>query len=86
VSTPVDVQVNKFNSASANYQLKAVLVNPDAVNIWTVGGANISTQQTLTSTAAYGSNLNFPVAITIPFTTASGTVVSNTISYLATAN
>jgi hypothetical protein len=86
VSTPVDVQVNKTNSASANYVLKAVLVTADATNTWTVGGSNISTQQTLTSTGAYGSNLNFPVAITIPFTTPSGTLISNTISYVATAN
>lgn len=86
VSTPVDVQVNKVNSASANYVLKAVLVTPDATNTWTVGGNNIGTQQTLTSTGAYGSNLNFPVAITIPFATPSGTLISNTISYLATAN
>jgi hypothetical protein len=87
VSTPVDVQVNKTNSASANYVLKVILAVADTTNTWSVGGsANINTQQTLTSTGAYGSNLNFPVAITIPFTTASGTLISNTINYAATAN
>ena len=41
---------------------------------------------TITATGAYAANSNFPVAITVPFTTASGTVISNTINYTATAN
>jgi hypothetical protein len=87
VSTPVDVQVNKTNSASANYRLTAQLGAADNTNTWTVGGSpNINTVQTLTSTGAYSSPLNFPVAITIPFTTASGTVITGTINYTATAN
>jgi hypothetical protein len=87
VSTPVDVMVSKTNSASANYVLTAKLAAADTTNTWTVGGSgNINSVQTLTSTGAYGSNLNFPVAITIPFTTASGTVISGTINYAATAN
>ncbi len=88
VSSAVDVLVSKTNSASANYKLTAQLNSADAVNSWTVGGVavtNASAAQ-ITATGAYGSNLNFPVAITIPFTTASGTAISNVITYSATAN
>jgi hypothetical protein len=88
VSSAVDVLVSKTNSASANYTLKAQLGSADAVNNWTVGGIAVSNaaQSTVTATGAYAANSNFPVAITVPFTTASGTLISNTISYLATAN
>ena len=88
VSSAVDVLVSKTNSASANYTLKAQLGSADAVNSWSVGGIGVTSaaQSTLTATGTYGSNTNFPVAITIPFTTASGTLISNTINYTATAN
>src|SRR5882724_3454769 len=88
VSTPVDVLVTKANSASANYTLKAQLGAADAVNTWQVGGNTVTSaaQATITATGAYAANNNFPVAITIPFTTANGTVISNTINYTATAN
>ena len=88
VSSAVDVLVSKTNSASANYTLKAQLGAADATNNWAVGGVAVTSaaQSTLTATGAYGSNANFPVAITIPFTTASGTLISNTINYTATAN
>lgn len=88
VSSAVDVQVTKTNSASANYTLKAQLGAADAVNTWKVGGVTVTNaaQATLTATGTYAANTNFPVAITIPFTTASGTLISNTINYQATAN
>jgi hypothetical protein len=88
VSSAVDVQVSKTNSASANYTLQAQLGAADAVNTWTVGGVAVTSagQSTLTATGAYTANANFPVAITVPFTTASGTLISNTINYTATAN
>jgi hypothetical protein len=88
VSSAVDVLVTKTNSASANYTLKAQLGSADAVNTWAVGGVAVTNaaQSTLTATGTYAANSNFPVAITVPFTTASGTLISNTISYLATAN
>jgi hypothetical protein len=88
VSSAVDVQVSKTNSASANYTLKAQLGTADAVNTWSVGGVAVTSaaQSTLTATGAYAANANFPVAITVPFTTASGTSISNTINYVATAN
>lgn len=88
VSSAVDVLVSKTNSASANYTLKAQLGSADATNTWQVGGVTVTNaaQATLTATGTYASNSNFPVAITIPFTTASGTNISNTINYTATAN
>jgi hypothetical protein len=88
VSSPVDVQVSKTNSASANYTLKAQLGTADATNTWSVGGVAVTSaaQSTLTATGAYAANSNFPVAITVPFTSASGTTISNTINYVATAN
>jgi hypothetical protein len=88
VSSAVDVLVSKTNSASANYTLKAQLGAADAVNTWQVGGSTVTNAAaaTVTATGAYASNSNFPVAITVPFTTASGTAISNTINYTATAN
>jgi hypothetical protein len=89
VSSAVDVMVTKVNSASANYTLKAQLTALDAINNWTVGGIAVTSgafSLPITATGAYASNLNFPVAITIPFTTASGTPISNSINYQATAN
>lgn len=88
VSSAVDVLVSKTNSASANYTLKAQLGAADAVNTWTVGGVAVTNaaQSTLTATGTYAANSNFPVAITVPFTSASGTSISNTINYVATAN
>jgi hypothetical protein len=88
VSSAVDVNVTKTNSASANYTLKAQLGAADAVNTWAVGGVAVTNaaQSTITATGTYAANSNFPVAITIPFATASGTAISNTINYQATAN
>ncbi|HWZ42144.1 MAG TPA: hypothetical protein VNW97_01635 [Candidatus Saccharimonadales bacterium] len=88
VSSAVDVNVTKANSASANYTLKAQLGAADATNTWQVGGVTVTNAAaaTVTATGAYATNNNFPVAITVPFATASGTVISNTINYTATAN
>jgi hypothetical protein len=88
VSTPVDVQVSKANSASANYTLKAQLGSADAVNTWQVAGTTVTNaaQATITATGAYAANTPNTIAITVPFATASGTVISNTINFTATAN
>jgi hypothetical protein len=88
VSSAVDVLVNKANSSSATYTLTAQLGTADATNTWTVGGVTVTNAAaaTVTSTGAYAANSNFPVAITIPFTTASGTSISNKINYTATSN
>jgi hypothetical protein len=88
VSTPVDVLVTKSNSASANYTLKAQLNSADATNTWAANGASFTnaTAGTATATGAYGSNVPVTLAITIPFTTASGTAISNVVNFTATAN
>ena len=88
VSTPVDVFVSKFNSNSATYTLTAQLGTADATNTWSVGGVAVSNAaaSTVTATGAYATNNALPVAITVPFTTASGTTINNTISYTATSN
>jgi hypothetical protein len=88
VSTPVDVLVSKSNSASANYTLKAQLGAADAVNTWQVAGNTVTSaaQATITASGTYGSNAAEAIAITVPFTTASGTLISNTINFAATAN
>ena len=87
VTSAVDVLVSQVNSNSANYTLKAQLNAADATNTWTINNSgSLNTQQTLTATGTYGSKTNFPVSITIPFTSASGTSISNTINYVASAN
>lgn len=88
VSSPVDVFVDKANVASANYTLKAQLNAADAVNTWSVGGVPVTNAAaaTITATGAYTSNVPETVALTIPFSTASGTNISNAINFTATAN
>jgi S-formylglutathione hydrolase FrmB len=88
VSTPVDVLVTKANSSSANYTLKAQLGAADATNTWAVAGNTITSAaaSTITATGTYGNNASESIAITIPFTEASGTAISNTINFTATSN
>jgi hypothetical protein len=87
VSSPVDVKVTAANSASANYTLAAVLNTVDNTNTWTISGSgNLNTPQTLTGTGAYGANTPETVTISIPFSDPSGTSISNTIKFTATAN
>lgn len=88
VSTPVDVNVTKSNSASANYTLTAQLGTADATNSWAVATKPITNASatTITATGSYATNAAEAIAITIPQTTASGTVISNTINFVATAN
>ena len=64
-----------------------LVFNSDASGLALSSGAGTNAaQSTLTATGTYAANSNFPVAITVPFTTASGTLISNTINYVATAN
>ncbi len=86
VSTPFDVHVDKFNSASSNYTLKAQLASADAVNTWTVGGTAVSSaaQSTITATGAYGADVAYALALTIPFSSSAS--INNTVNFVATAN
>ena len=88
ISSAVDVLVTKTNSASANYTLESPAGfggRSEHLGSRRRGVTNAA-QSTLTATGTYAANSNFPVAITVPFTTASGTLISNTINYVATAN
>lgn len=88
VSTPVDVLVSKTNTASTSYTLTTQLSTADAVDTWAANGAAFTnaTPGTATATGTYGSNVPVTLAITIPFTTASGTTISNIVNFTATAN
>lgn len=87
VSTPFDVHVDKSNSSSANYTLKAQLGSADAVNTWALSGTAISSasQSTLTATGAYGADAPYTLALTVPFSSAAPSI-NNTINFVATAN
>ncbi len=88
VSSPFDVNVTKANSASSNYTLTAQLAAADAVNTWTVGGTAVTSASaaSITTTGAYATNVPFVLALTVPFTVADATVISNTINFTATGN
>ncbi len=88
VSSPFDVFVSKANLTSANYTLKAQLNAADATNTWQVQGVTVTSgaAATITGTGTYDSNNQLTLALTIPFTTASGTSISNSINFTATAN
>ncbi|HYX53914.1 MAG TPA: hypothetical protein VE783_10730 [Candidatus Limnocylindrales bacterium] len=88
VSSPFDVNVAKANLTSANYTLKAQLNAADATNTWQVGGVTVTSAAaaTITGTGSYDTNNAFTLALTIPFTTASGTSISNSLNFTATAN
>jgi hypothetical protein len=68
--------------------LTAQLGSADTTNTWAVGGNTVTNAAatTLTASGAYGSNTAEAIAITVPFTTSSGTLITNTISFTATAN
>ena len=88
IQTPFNVAVVKSNSSSANFTLRAQLQNADAVNAWAVGGITITNASAtnITTTGAYGAaGTAFNLALTIPFTEASG-LISNTVNFSATAN
>lgn len=88
VSSPFDVNVAKANLTSANYTLKAQLNAADATNTWQVQGVTVTSgaAATVTGTGTYDTDNQLTLALTIPFTTASGTSISNSINFTATAN
>jgi hypothetical protein len=93
VSTPVDVYVDGANVTTASgFSLTAQLLVADAVNTWKVRAVPVTNASpaTIYSTSGnkgpYATNNSTIVAVTIPFTTAATTVVSNTINFVATAN
>lgn len=86
-STPFQVQVSLANSSSANYTLTAQLGTADATNTWKVNSVTVTSASpaTITATGSYGSSTSYPLALTIPYSEAAGSI-SNTLAFVATAN
>jgi hypothetical protein len=85
-SSPFDINVAEENSASATYTLAAALgaTSPDT---FAVDATTLSTSsQTITATGAYASNAVHTLALTVPFSVASGTVINSNVNFTATAN
>jgi hypothetical protein len=85
-SSPFDIAVTEENSASASYTLAALLsaTSPDT---FAVDAVTLSTaSQTITATGVYASNATHTLALTVPFSVASGTAISSTVNFTATAN
>jgi hypothetical protein len=85
-SSPFDITVAEENSASATYTLAALLsaTSPDT---FAVDAVTLSTtSQTITATGAYATNAPHTLALTVPFSVASGTVISDSVNFTATAN
>jgi hypothetical protein len=88
VSSPVQVVVQASNSSSANYSLTAQLASNDGLS-WQVNGVSVTNGSAapITATGAYGATgTAMPIAVTVPFATASGTPINNSIAFIATAN
>jgi hypothetical protein len=86
-SSPFDVKVTKANSTSANYTLAASLNSSDSTNTWLVDSTTLTTTaQNVTTSGAYGSDAAHTLYLTIPFSEADGTLISNTVNFTATAN
>ncbi|MGH9544787.1 MAG: hypothetical protein ACRD23_06180 [Terriglobales bacterium] len=86
LSTPFDVDVEIANLTSANYSLTAQLQSADATNTWKLGATTITNASaaTLTGTGSYGVTV-YTFTLTIPFSETAG-AISNTMSFVATAN
>ncbi len=85
ISTPFDVEVEKYNGASANYSLVATLANPDGTNGWALTGTAVTNGANANlGTNAYGSTA-YTLQLTVPFASAAG-AISNTINFTAAAN
>jgi len=88
VSSPFGVNVRKANSSSANYTLTAVLNGVDSTNAWQVSGVAVmnGAASTITTSGSYDNDVSNTVAVTIPFSTANGTAIDNSIGFTASAN
>ena len=88
-STPVLIVVNAADSSSSAFTLTATVSTPTNGEKLAVGtsAALSSTATQITTTGTYGSAGNeFPVYLGIPNTTADNTSLTDTISFIATAN
>lgn len=88
LSTPFDVKVTKTGlPASANYTMTAQLKNSALTYTWKLGAVTLSSAapSTITAAGAYGSATAYTFSLTIPFSTAAGSV-NNTLDVIVTAN
>jgi hypothetical protein len=91
LNTTIDVNVSKgaldvLDVLSTSYTLSAKLQAADAQNTWKWNSVTLSTTAaTITSAGAYASTTPYSFSLTIPFSTAAGTI-SNTIQMTAVAN
>ncbi len=84
LATPFDIRVDLANSISTAYTLNAALSTADAINIWTVGGVNISagTPYALTAAGVYATATPYTLVLSVPATATAG-LISNTINFSA---
>lgn len=92
VSAPVNVVVNQFNGSSTKFTLTAELGTADTTNFWAVGSETnaLSSSSATTIVSAggtYGSTGNLEtVYLGVPTSSANSTSISNSISFVVTAN
>jgi hypothetical protein len=87
LSTPFDVYVALANPspASSTYALGAKLATADSVNTWTLNTTALSTtSQNVFTNGTYQSNVSVAFKLTVPFSEAGGTAISNTVDLTAT--
>ena len=91
LNTTIDINVSKgpldlLDLLSSSYTLTAKLQAADAQNIWKWNSVTLSTTAaTITSAGTYTNTTPYSFSLTIPFSTAAGTI-SNTIQMTAVAN
>ena len=85
-SSPFDINVAEENSSSSSYTL-AALLSASSPDTFAVDAVTLSTSsQTITATGVYAANATHTLALTVPFSIASGTVINSNVNFTATAN
>jgi hypothetical protein len=87
VATPFDVYVSLANPSptSSTYALGAKLAVADTTNTWALNTTTLTTtSQNVLTNGAYQSNVSVAFKLTVPFSEAGGTAITNTIDLTAT--
>jgi hypothetical protein len=85
-SSPFDITVTEQNSSSSYYTL-AALLSASSTDAFAVDAVALSTtSRTITATGVYASSAQHTLALTVPFSAAGGTVISDTVDFTAIAN
>lgn len=86
LSANFGILVVKSNTSSANYTLKAALTTDPGDVHWSIDSVALSTVSAdVTTTDSYGTQVDHPLALTIPLAFTGGSI-NNTINFTATAN